>query len=141
MIRGQQTGVTPLWGGGLTLAPRAPRAVDLQANYFTGSVNTALLTRYGNSPLQSNCLKAASGQRAVCNDPYSDYLALVDLYNSAGGSRWVSATNWLSTQLPACAWFGVACVGGHVTYVQLGDPAGVPNNSQKGRQTARPLSR
>ena len=55
-------------------------------------------------------------QRTLCNDPYNDYLGLVDLYNAAGGTGWTRADNWLLADA-VCTWFGVTCVDGHVTYV------------------------
>lgn len=43
-----------------------------------------------------------------------DSLALVDLYNSTGGSQWTNRTNWLSSA-PLSTWYGVKAPGGRVT--------------------------
>jgi Leucine-rich repeat (LRR) protein len=44
--------------------------------------------------------------------------ALVDLYNSANGASWLHNTGWLLTDTP-CSWYGVSCVGTHVTGLSL----------------------
>ncbi len=47
-----------------------------------------------------------------------DSLALVDLYNKAGGAGWVSKTNWLTTA-PVSTWSGVSVQSGRVTQLNL----------------------
>ena len=89
----------------------------MQDNYFTGTVPATFLTRFGNSSFGGNCLTSPSiAQRVPCDDPYNDFVALTDLYNAAGGPRWLRAGNWLGAQ-SVCAWEGVTCSGRHVTYV------------------------
>jgi autotransporter-associated beta strand protein len=57
--------------------------------------------------------------------PESEYSALVDLYNSTGGSGWVNQSGWLDGD--ATSWYGVS-VGG-VTYDANGDVL-IPGNVQ-----------
>jgi len=47
-----------------------------------------------------------------------DSLALVDLYNSTGGKRWVHHTNWL-TKEPVSTWFGITLFNRKVINIQL----------------------
>ncbi len=47
-----------------------------------------------------------------------DSLALVDLYNSAGGVNWTNHTNWLS-KLPVSSWYGVTEYNWRVTSISL----------------------
>jgi Leucine-rich repeat (LRR) protein len=47
-----------------------------------------------------------------------DSLALVDLYNSAGGPSWINHTNWL-TIAPLNTWFGVNVQNNNVQSLQL----------------------
>jgi subtilisin-like proprotein convertase family protein/Leucine-rich repeat (LRR) protein len=45
--------------------------------------------------------------------------SLVSLYSKAnGGSTWANNSDWLTTNTP-CSWYGVTCVGGHVTEIDL----------------------
>jgi len=46
-----------------------------------------------------------------------DSLALVALYNSAGGATWTNKTNWLTG--PLATWFGVTQTGASVTALNL----------------------
>jgi Leucine-rich repeat (LRR) protein len=48
----------------------------------------------------------------------ADSLALVSLYNSAGGTNWINKTNWLSAE-PISSWFGVKTYMGKVTELNL----------------------
>jgi Leucine-rich repeat (LRR) protein len=48
-----------------------------------------------------------------------DSLALVALYNSAGGINWTDKTNWLSSE-PINTWHGVKVLNNRVTEVNLG---------------------
>lgn len=45
--------------------------------------------------------------------------ALVALYTATDGPNWTNRTNWLETDTP-CSWYGVNCVGGLVTDLNLG---------------------
>jgi len=54
-----------------------------------------------------------------------DSLALVDLYNNAGGPHWHSNTNWLTTA-PVGNWFGIRADAGRVKSIRL------TNNGLKG---------
>jgi len=47
-----------------------------------------------------------------------DSLALVDLYNTAGGSGWINHTNWL-TSSPVSSWYGIQVENGSVTFIEL----------------------
>lgn len=53
-----------------------------------------------------------------------DRLALVALYNSAGGSGWYNNTGWIIPGSPGdnpCGWYGITCRGGRITEVNLPD--------------------
>jgi hypothetical protein len=47
----------------------------------------------------------------------SDSLALVDVYNSNGGTSWTNSTDWLIT--PVASWYGVTTTDGRVTHLKL----------------------
>lgn len=47
-----------------------------------------------------------------------DSLALVDLYDSAGGAAWTNNTNWKSAN-PIDTWYGITVAGGRVTGIAL----------------------
>jgi uncharacterized delta-60 repeat protein len=62
------------------------------------------------------------------NDPFSypttyvpdaEFFALIDLYNSTNGTGWTNKTNWLSTTVSECDWFGVTCSDNHVWQIDL----------------------
>lgn len=50
--------------------------------------------------------------------PEDQCLALVALYNSAGGSGWVDDSGWMSSPDP-CGWYGVTCSEGQVVALDL----------------------
>ena len=50
--------------------------------------------------------------------PQGECEALVALYNSTNGRRWLWSTGWIATATP-CNWFGVTCDGGHVAEIRL----------------------
>lgn len=51
--------------------------------------------------------------------PASEKTALTTFYTALGGSSWKKRTNWLSTTVNPCSWFGVLCSGGHVVGLLL----------------------
>jgi uncharacterized delta-60 repeat protein len=51
--------------------------------------------------------------------PDAERDALIDLYNSTNGSGWTHNDNWLSTTISECSWFGVTCLGNHITIIEL----------------------
>lgn len=51
------------------------------------------------------------------NDPVTDSLALVALYNSTGGGSWTNKTNWLSGNINT--WFGVTMTAQSITSLAL----------------------
>jgi hypothetical protein len=44
---------------------------------------------------------------------------LLDLYASTDGDNWLSNTGWLGAAGTECTWYGVVCVGDHVTQLSL----------------------
>ena len=56
--------------------------------------------------------------------PLVDSLALVDLYNSTGGSNWTNNSNWLTTA-PLSSWYGITVSGGNVTGINLNNGNGL----------------
>jgi Leucine-rich repeat (LRR) protein len=54
----------------------------------------------------------------VTEIPSAECQALVALYNGASGVSWGNSTGWLSTLTP-CSWHGVACLGAHVSQLNL----------------------
>jgi alpha-tubulin suppressor-like RCC1 family protein len=58
------------------------------------------------------CADVSEISTAECN-------ALVALYTATDGPNWTNRTNWLETNTP-CSWYGVNCVGGLVTDLNLG---------------------
>ncbi len=54
----------------------------------------------------------------VTEIPQSECLELVNLYNTTNGPNWKNKTGWLQTNTP-CSWYGITCVGGHVTQINL----------------------
>ena len=65
-------------------------------------------------PVNSNCA-------TVTDIPQTECQALEELYRETKGRHWMNNTNWLSvTQtITPCDWYGVTCVGGHVTKLRL----------------------
>ncbi len=51
--------------------------------------------------------------------PYAERAALIDLYTSTSGNGWTNNTNWLSTTISECNWYGVACTGNNITRLDL----------------------
>jgi gliding motility-associated-like protein len=47
----------------------------------------------------------------------ADSLALVDVYNTNGGTSWTNSTDWLIT--PVASWYGVTTTDGRVTHLKL----------------------
>ena len=69
---------------------------------------------------QAWMLKIRNLQSRDCSPSSSaDMEALVAFYNSTGGPRWRTDTNWLSNE-PINTWHGVTTVGGRVTALHLG---------------------
>ncbi|HPH95721.1 MAG TPA: hypothetical protein PKW33_03990 [Anaerolineaceae bacterium] len=69
----------------------------------------------------------------VTDVPLTECQALVDLYDTAGGSTWTAKTGWRNAST-VCSWFGVTCTGGHVSGLDLNNnglagplPAGLGN--------------
>lgn len=67
-----------------------------------------------------------------------DSLALVDLYNSTGGSNWINSTNWLTSK-PVSEWYGISVYNNRVNTISLANnnldgeiPASVGNISELG---------
>jgi hypothetical protein len=58
---------------------------------------------------------------AVTAIPVSECNALLDLYRTTNGAMWDNRTRWLETAngVTPCDWYGVACVDGHVTQLNL----------------------
>jgi hypothetical protein len=50
---------------------------------------------------------------------FSSLSALVDLYVSASGSRWIYSSNWLSGDPCTGDWFGVVCDAHNTTVIKL----------------------
>jgi hypothetical protein len=65
----------------------------------------------------------ASAQSGACAGlvapALGDCLALVELYEGAGGAGWRSRAGWLDPAVPHCAWSGVTCAGGRVRELRL----------------------
>ncbi|GAK59691.1 receptor protein kinase [Candidatus Vecturithrix granuli] len=55
---------------------------------------------------------------SVTEIPQLECETLVTLYTSTNGNDWVNNNGWLTTPTP-CSWYGVSCVSGHVTYLNL----------------------
>ena len=47
--------------------------------------------------------------------------ALTILYNATGGANWTDNTGWLGDEGTECSWFGISCVDGIVTQIDLSD--------------------
>ena len=58
----------------------------------------------------------------ACTDvteiPQAECIAVVALYNSTNGAGWSNQTGWLANNTP-CAWYGLACFGGHLYAINL----------------------
>lgn len=52
--------------------------------------------------------------------PESECQVLLDFYYNNDGGSWFRADNW-SLELAVCTWWGVTCVDGHVTQLELPD--------------------
>jgi len=70
--------------------------------------------------LLSPLVGAAFSCDSVTEVPHAECDALVALYNSTAGDSWTINTGWLATDLP-CSWYGVLCVSGHITRLELAD--------------------
>lgn len=60
---------------------------------------------------------------AVSDVSAADCRALVDFYNTSAWSSWSNKTNWLfigdQTTNTVCDWYGVSCIGGRVSQINL----------------------
>lgn len=54
----------------------------------------------------------------VTEIPSTECNALIILYNSTSGTKWINHQGWLETTTP-CSWFGIQCSGGHVSALEL----------------------
>jgi hypothetical protein len=96
-----------------------PSTLRLSNNYFTGDVPSSAVEQFGAEAFQGNCLNEEEGivaQKAVCDDPLSEHLALLDLYLSTWGDQWLRSDRW-ANDWNRCTWFGIVCSDGHVEYV------------------------
>ena len=64
-------------------------------------------------------LVAVAARVAVAAVSPLERSALVDLYNTAGGSGWSSNTNWLVGDPCDDSWFGVTCDGSGTQVLEL----------------------
>ncbi len=55
----------------------------------------------------------------VTQIPQAECEALASLFNGTDGRNWHYHTDWLETNTP-CSWYGVSCVAGNVTSLDLG---------------------
>ena len=53
-----------------------------------------------------------------CAIPTAERDALMDIYNDNGGASWTTQTGW-NTAADVCTWYGVTCIVGHVTELNL----------------------
>ncbi len=91
-----------------------------------GTVPTALTTRFplNSSVWSGNCLANVTSRYAACDMP--ERAALVDLFAATNGQGWSVRTNWLSSTIHPCSWFGVGCAVagvGPVEELRLGSKA------------------
>lgn len=82
-------------------------------------VPTATSTRTGSRSVTPSRVSASAGI------PAAERAALMDIYNSMGGSKWVNKKNWGGSTNP-CTWFGVLCSAGRVVRINM------PKNGLKG---------
>jgi hypothetical protein len=63
-----------------------------------------------------------AGDPGICDDVTEigedECLALIKLYDETDGENWADNTGWIKTNTP-CDWYGVTCVGEHVTRLYL----------------------
>ena len=90
-------------------------SLDLEENFFTGTVPSSLLYRFGMSKFEGICLNAVGSQRSICDDPYLEQLALLDLFDATNGASWFTSTNW-QLGFDSCSFYGVSCVSGRVRW-------------------------
>ena len=108
---------------------------------LTGSTNPATITMDGNKTITANFLlssgdddgdgysnatEVALGTNPKDNSshptstvPALELNALIDLYNSTNGAGWTNRTDWLSSTVSECTWYGVTCTDNHVTNLNL----------------------
>ena len=93
--------------------------LDVSSNQLTGSIPSAVAARIPvtASSWINNCLVNTTTRYATCDA--SARSVLVDVYESALGSGWLTATNWLSGTIPPCSWAGVGCVNSVVVSLSL----------------------
>jgi hypothetical protein len=63
-----------------------------------------------------------AGDPGICDEVTEigkdECLALIALYDETDGENWADNTGWIKTNTP-CDWYGVTCVGEHVTRLYL----------------------
>jgi hypothetical protein len=103
------------------------RDIHVAYNNLTGSIPSALLSRYSTLPFNHNCFSDCSlipQPWCTLPTPSDQISALVDLYHSTGGSQWQTSTKWVVGDPCVNGWYNVSCatagpgcVSSNVTYV------------------------
>lgn len=67
------------------------------------------------------CSKSATGAAQYYTLPQSEIEVLEQLYRSTNGKQWTTATNWLSSKVHYCNWYGITCgeAQGGINKIQL----------------------
>lgn len=95
---------------------------DIGVYHFvaTNSVVTELI-------IERNPITISVAPSDSCGVSAAEKQGLIDFYTTTNGARWINNTNWLSTTVPVCDWYGVTVVDGKVTALSL------PKNNITGR--------
>ena len=96
-----------LWGGGIARAPTATRS-NLDGNCLD-DMSTGAATALICASSAVTCMLGLRGGLACGVPSPGDRAALVDLYSATGGPGWTNHTNWNSSSLSFCDWYGIMC--------------------------------
>ncbi|MGJ8663100.1 MAG: hypothetical protein ACSHWU_05580 [Marinicella sp.] len=67
------------------------------------------------------CIALLLSQLAHCEVPQIEREALVLLYQQTDGENWTDNSNWLQDDPCDNSWFGIFCVDGEITFIELID--------------------
>ena len=108
-----------MWLNGQNIAERGDAGSTwvCPARYLSGNIDVRVMLREVGGSARVHVV--LSSDPSPCNQlPESEKQALIALYTSTDGDNWGDNTGWLVDSDP-CNWYGVTCMGGHVTNLDL----------------------
>lgn len=118
LVKNQLSGAFPLTFTAANLVSLTTLTADCWITSSDASVISFIATFFGAGWELNTCAPFTSCA-TVSAIPSSECDALLALFTSTdGATTWFDTDNWLYIDNP-CQWFGVTCIGGHVTQLNL----------------------